>query len=211
MYYTSHDTDAPFCDDTLVLENGLPSSLLLAAFRDGDDEMLTLVIRYYTGRLQRIARRHTGDHDLAHDLVQDTWVRVHTHRSRYEGTGPLWSWIYTIFRRVARDQWRADGRRQGREHSAHIAMYRDEDPVAETTPLDAIEQEEIRQNVQAAITVLTDRERQAIQLRHFDDQSIREIATVMGAAEGTAKATLFSARKKLAERLTHVAKMIHLE
>ena len=49
--------------------------------------------------------------------------------------------------------------------------------------------------------MLSPKERTAFVLRHYHDQSVREIAEVMDVAEGTIKSLLFRAVQKMREEL----------
>jgi DNA-directed RNA polymerase specialized sigma24 family protein len=56
-------------------------------------------------------------------------------------------------------------------------------------------------DVRLALAALPRRQREAIVLRYFLDLDVREVASVMGIGEGTAKSTLARARGALASRL----------
>ena len=50
--------------------------LLIMRCQDGDSKALeTLTTRWHT-RLLRYAHRHLGDHDAAHDVVQEGWLAI---------------------------------------------------------------------------------------------------------------------------------------
>ena len=68
-------------------------------------------------------------------------------------------------------------------------------------PLTALNGKELSQAVEAAVQSLPERQRLAFQLKVFHGMSIRDIAAVMEAAEGTVKSHLFRATQFLREAL----------
>ena len=63
--------------------------------KDDFDAFETLVDRYKT-RLVNLIYRMLNDQGEAEDLVQETFLRVWTHRQDYDFSYCLSTWIYTI-------------------------------------------------------------------------------------------------------------------
>jgi RNA polymerase sigma factor (sigma-70 family) len=117
--------------------------------------------------------------DLAHDAVQDGFVRALRRRGQYDGSGSLDGWIWRIVLRVAFDMRRARGRA--------VPPAFDVDPeAAERDP-----------ELTTAIRALPPRRRLVVFLRYFADLSYTEIADACGMAEGTVAATLAQAHAEL--------------
>jgi len=60
-------------------------------------------------------------------------------------------------------------------------------------PADLLREKQLSKDVQESLRSLPERQRVAFQLKVFQGMSIREIAQVMGTAEGTVKSHLFRA------------------
>jgi RNA polymerase sigma-70 factor (ECF subfamily) len=84
--------------------------------------------------------------------------------------------------------------RRARAEAAALLRLRVPDPIPPGP-------EEI-EDVLKAIGRLPVRQRAAITLCYLEDRSVREVAEILGCAEGTAKAHLFKARTSLARMLT---------
>ena len=138
------------------------------------------------------SRRYAGFHrgvsalegaDLAHDAVQEGFVRALRHRRGFDGEGPLDGWIWRIVVRTALDLRRSRGRA--------------EEPRLEPAPEAAAQDPELV----VAIRTLPPRRRLVVFLRYFADLSYGEIADACGISEGTVAATLSQAHTDLREAL----------
>lgn len=62
----------------------------------GDEAAFTRVVRLYHGSLVRLAMVLVGNHAVAEEVVQDTWLAVLNGLPRFEGRSSLKTWIFTI-------------------------------------------------------------------------------------------------------------------
>ncbi len=108
--------------------------------------------------------------------------------------GKASTWLLTIVHRRAVDLVRREDRRRGEPL--------DDAPVAsgDETDEEAIVRDE-RRRVQAALTVLTDGERQAIELAYYGGLSQSEIAERLGVPLGTVKSRMFAGLARLRDAL----------
>jgi RNA polymerase sigma-70 factor (ECF subfamily) len=80
--------------------------------------------------------------------------------------------------------------------------YREEDiPSTDPSPAEAAVAGETARRIQEALGVLSPRQRMVFTLRHYEDRSLKEIATTLGCTEGTAKRYLFDATRRLRDEL----------
>ncbi len=132
------------------------------------------------------------DLDEAHDLVQETWVRAYAKRATYAGTGTLLGWLYAVCRNVCRAAVSSGSQRQRLATEAggwEVTELQGPDRAAERGCL--------RDSIHQALAELPERERDIVILRLLEGRSTRETAEVLGCAEGTVKAALHHAIKKL--------------
>lgn len=165
----------------------------LSALRRGDPEVFRLLIEDYSPRLLAMTRSFALDIDDAHDLLQDTWIRVYRKRSAFSGHGALLGWLLSVCRNVCLD---AIAKRTSRarldDRSANIGMAGFGSAAdAETN------RNELRRSIDDALCQLPPRERDVVVMRILDGCSVRETAQRMQCAEGTVKASLHHALKKL--------------
>jgi RNA polymerase sigma factor (sigma-70 family) len=129
----------------------------------------------------------SGSPATAEDAVQEALVRAVERSKGPNDIESLEPWIVTVALNLSRSRLR----RLIVERRARPALV-----AASPSPpdVDAVD-------VRRALAALPRRQREAIVLRYFLDLDVREVASVMGIGEGTAKSTLARARGALASRL----------
>ena len=131
-----------------------------------------------------IALRITSDASLAEDVVQDAFLGVWRNASRYvEGRGSVKTWLLSIVHHRAVDAVRR------RRPVVELPERDDLPPPALTLP--DIWQEVAgnldRREIAAAMTTLSDVQREAIELAYWGGLTQQEIAERTGAPLGTVK------------------------
>lgn len=164
----------------------------LARFRAGDEAIFRRVVDAFSPRLLAFLRPFASDLDEAHDLLQDMWHRAFDKRRTFSGSGTLLGWLYAISRAtgLAAGEKRSARDRVAVEHTYHTGA-----PPA--NPDVATERAELRKSLGEALIELPEREREVVILRMIEQRSTRETATALDCAEGTVKAALHHALKKL--------------
>ena len=131
----------------------------------------------------------TGDRSLAEDLLADTFERALRARNRFDRRkASEKTWLYTIALNLLRDH----ARRRGSEARAMERI-----PHEEGEPADALAAVEHRDEVQRAITILSDEEREAIALRFGADMTVPEIARLLGEPLPRVEGRVYRSLRKL--------------
>ncbi len=188
-----------------------PDVRLMLRVRDDDMGAYEELVRRYQPRLVRLMSTIGPRHDIAEDLVQETFMRVYRARKRYEPGAKFSTWLFTIAGNVARNAARSLGRRH--EVSEIDAPRSDDAPsgpqLLAATALEAsglmparlaegVERAEI---VRAAVAALSERQRMALMLSRFENMSYAEIAETMELTTKAVKSLLSRARVNLREIL----------
>ena len=135
----------------------------------------------------------TGDHSAAEDLLADTFERALRARKRFDPRkASEKTWLYTIALNLLRDQ----ARRRASE-----ARAMDRLPREGSEPADALTAVESRDEVQRALTILSDEEREAIALRFGADMTVPEIAKLLGEPLPRVEGRVYRSLRKLRETL----------
>lgn len=121
--------------------------------------------------------------DDAADAVQQTYVNAWKARERFRGDSKATTWLLTIARREASRISRRRTRRASSELPDDLMGSEPRDPE--------------RIALEEAKHALPFKMRSAVALYYVNDYSTRETAKIMGVAEGTVKAHLHAARRKL--------------
>jgi len=125
----------------------------------------------------------------AEDLTSATFERVVRHAHRFDPSrGKVTTWLFAISENVLVDHYRRQGRRDERDFDEHDDRWR----APEDRPSIGLSPE-----LEAALTVLTDRERRVIGLRFGADLSGREIAKLIDTSEANVHQLLSRALRRM--------------
>ena len=143
--------------------------------------------------LQKVVLRMTRDPEATKDVVQECFIKAYRRLGLFEGRSSLRSWLYQIALNTARNRFR----KTHREILGHDTPEVSVDARLE----DHVMTLDVRAILLAEIERLPERQREALQLRVYDDLSFKEIADIMRCPYDTAKANYRHALMKLKSRL----------
>jgi len=134
--------------------------------------------------LRRYARVLTRDGELADDLVQDTLVRALRSEHLFHG-GEVRSWLFTILTNLNRNRLRALARRPT------TASLEDDDAPDASGP------EAGGRDIERALSLLAEEQKQVLLLVVLEGLSYREVADIQGIPIGTVMSRLARARAQI--------------
>jgi RNA polymerase sigma-70 factor (ECF subfamily) len=173
----------------------------VARARSGDEEAFRRLVEGYSSRLFRLAYRMTGNEMDAEDVVQETFLKAFQRLDQFEERSSFGSWLHRIAVHAGCDLLR---RRRARGGSAVVSLEADDDlnmRAPDPSPERLAQGVQVQEGVALAMGRLSDRERSAFVLRHFEEMSTREISRLLGIEESAAKQSVFRAVRKLREAL----------
>ena len=178
------------------MEDGTPQDVaLLARIRVGDDQALAVVYDRQAALVYGLARRVTGDEQLAHDVTQEVFTHLWELPDRVDlSRGSLRSYLAVVAHRRAVDEVRRSERRI-RTENAHAGREAEEGPEEEV--VEAMTRAWGRQRVAAVLAQLPNDQRTAIELAFYEGQTYTQVARTLGIPEGTAKSRLRLALARL--------------
>jgi len=159
------------------------------AFRQICDEHLPAILRFATRLLQNDAE--------AHDVAQETFLKVWLKASEYQPKARITTWIHSIARHLSIDRLR---QRQSRGETVSLDNAVDQAP-ASVEPGQLLERKWTAERVQTAISALPERQQSALLLRHEQGLSQDEIAQVLDTSVDAVESLLKRARSALREQL----------
>ncbi len=133
----------------------------------------------------------------AEDVAQEALLRAYRKFDRLRDAQRFRSWLVRVSFRLALDRSRSAKRREQRETLWSQPELRP--PVRSVEEIAASRQFEER--LGRVLDELPDRLRLVMVLTAFDGHSIEEVAALLDVPAGTVKSRLFTARKRLAEKL----------
>lgn len=178
--------------------------LLVARLAAGDEEAIAEIYDRLGPFLYGLARRVTGERNSAEDVVQEVLTTLWSHPERFDpARGSLRAFLGVQAHRRAVDLVRREVRR-----NAHETRHETLNPTPTSSTPDEVESLGLVDVVRQAIGRLPAAQRQAVELAYFQGCTQRELASVLGIPEGTAKSRLRLAQAKLSEWLApHLLEM----
>lgn len=177
----------------------LTDKQIMLAVRDGDIDKLGILFERHHKALFNFFLRLTANRTASEDLLQDVFLRMLKYRSSYQGTSHFSFWMYQI----ARNGW-VD---YLNKHRKHYHEYEKQNDVASRDPIASermeCEQEEV--HIHRALQRLPLEDREVLLLSRFEQMKYKEIAEILGCAEGTVKARVHHALKKLRDAYCQIS------
>ena len=157
----------------------------------------------------RCALRLLGNRADAEDAVQEALLAAHKHLHQFRGQSQMSTWLTTIVCNCARMQLRKRPRQIHTPLEEQIGGeegYFIFEKVADArpSPEDECRNSELAAHLRKCTALLSPSLRRTFQLRVVDGFSILETAQVLGVPQGTVKAQLARARRKLARYMRRV-------
>jgi RNA polymerase sigma-70 factor, ECF subfamily len=178
-----------------MTDSSASDAVLVDRVRQGDAEAFGILVQRYLQAAYAVALSRIGEPAGAEDACQDAFLTALQRIEECRQPDQFGSWLLAIVRNRAHDV---------RRHRA----VRDAAPLEEATaaspaasPLEDAQNAELRQDLLAAMTILTDLQREVLLLYDFEGWSHREIAEKVGISEGSARVHLYNGRRALRARL----------
>jgi RNA polymerase sigma-70 factor (ECF subfamily) len=177
---------------------------LVSEVRAGRSWAMDELVRRYQNKVYGIAHAMCPeDPGEAEDITQEAFLRAFRSIDRFRGESSFYTWFYRIVANLCMDKKRRWHRwhrilmpwREGKDLSdqSENPSGAEQDHEAKQNPADHLRQKQLSDDVKKSLRSLPEKQRLAFQLKVFQGMSIREIAQVMGTAEGTVKSHLFRA------------------
>jgi RNA polymerase sigma-70 factor (ECF subfamily) len=176
--------------------------------RKGDQRAFGALVERHSRSVFRLAFRMTQNEQDAEDLVQETFLKAYKQLHRFDGRSAFGTWLYRIAANCSLDLIRA--RKNRKEQSAASTSpekpdWLDRVAAPDPSPERLARSGQIASLLKPALEQLTDLERTAFVLRHYEGRGIADIAGVLGVEANAAKHSVFRAVQKLRRALEPVA------
>ncbi len=178
-------------------DTGTPSreAALVQSFQRGDTAAFAQIYEDYYTRVYRYLLVRIGNQAEAEDLAADVFVKAIEASKSFKNQGvPFSAWLFRIAHNLLVDTLRRRNKRPTAELDETL-------PMTDDAPDDIVIQTLANEDVERAMKLLTDSQRQAVALRFGAGFSIQETAEAMGKKEGAIKALQHSAIHALRRHL----------
>jgi len=174
----------------------------------GDRDAYRVLVERHSHSVFRLAYRMTGNRHDAEEVVQEAFLRGYQKLGQFAARANFGTWVYRIAANYAIDRMRQRQKenalretprvedREGTENDP-VNRVQDEAP----TPERLTQSLELRKQMERALAALSEAERTAFVMRHWEGCGIEEIAGVLKSSSSAAKNTVFRAVQKLRHAL----------
>ncbi len=176
---------------------------LVEQAKTGDREAFRALVVRYQRKVYAVALGIVKDRDLAWDVAQEAFIRVHQHIGDFKGEASFSTWVLRIGSHLAIDALRKerssskDDIDEVRDADVHeggegiLATALGNDPQQNAL------RRELAGKMTQALAQLPEKHRTILVLREVEGLSYEELAERLGIHKGTVMSRLFHARKKM--------------
>ena len=175
----------------------------VAKARAGDTDAFRVLVERHSRTLFCLAFRMTGNEQDAEDVVQDSLLRAYRRIDMFDERASFRTWLYRITVNCSLDLVRLRKRRseQSGTSSAEMDDPMQALPATGPTPEREAMSEQARRRIAEAMEELSDAEKTAFVLRHYDGMCIDDISRVVGRQPGAVRHSVFRAVQKMRKAL----------
>lgn len=145
----------------------------LLGIKRGDIECLNFLYDDIAKNVRHIALSYFPDENEADDFIQDFWADIGKIAQKFRFSKNGYGFLYKVLNRRALNRLKALKRERRR-----VNIFVDYESYEE--PTDNIQLIEVRETVKQAMSILTNHEKEIVQLHYFEELSLKEISKVIG-------------------------------
>ena len=163
----------------------------MVRYQQADPEAPGVLVDGLSPALLQFFRRQVAIREMADDLLQETWLRIHRVRHTYRPGEPVLPWVYAIARRVGIDGYRRVRRINSRE--CVMEVLPDEAAPTETRNTSP--------EFDSLVAALPEGQREVITMMKVGGLSLEEVACATSSTVGAVKQKAHRAYEKLRKLL----------
>lgn len=181
---------------------GLPiqgdnDAVVIANVRAGDSSAFAVIVARYRTQFGRYAVRMLGNREDAEEALQDAFVRAFRSLETCEDPAKFGSWFF----RILANRCRTAGARRGRRDRTFV---HDEIALTDASEEHPAEREAWREEIERALKLLDDDQREAFLLKHVEELGYDEMSELTGIGVSALKMRVKRACERLRAMLQEV-------
>jgi RNA polymerase sigma-70 factor (ECF subfamily) len=184
-----------------------PDAELMLRFKAGDLEAFELLFSRHVRPLVNFAYKFVRNRDVAEELAQEIFLRVHDAGPTYRAEAKFTTWLYRIATNVCLNEVRKPSFKA--VHESIDAPSEDRpngnpmevEDCTQVDPLRQLERLSVSSALKSALEQLPEKQRLAFILNKYQDLSYAEVAQVLRISEKAVKSLIHRAKEAMAARL----------
>lgn len=156
---------------------------LMACYSDGDSGAFSDLFSALYPSIYRFHLRTMGRPEVAEDLAQKTFLKLHVARRRFRKDATVKPWVFAIAKNIQRDHFRKRQRSREQLMEDENATYARNAEDTEEQPRDIF----LERKLDSALRSIPPNQREVIVLHKYEGLSMQEVATTLGIGVSAAK------------------------
>jgi RNA polymerase sigma-70 factor (ECF subfamily) len=179
---------------------------LMEALDAGDDQALAELVERYQNDIFRFCLHYVKNIEVAKEMVQETFLRIYTARSRFEVSRKFKPWMLCIARNLCLNELKRRKMVQMETLEEYASSAREESGeilrAPEDSPYELLLTQERHRYLLGVLDALPEESREIVVLRYFQKLSAREIADIVDSTEGAVRTRLHRILKQMRDGFT---------
>jgi len=168
----------------------------IAQIQNGSQKAQTKLINYFWDDVFSFILKKVQDRTIADELTVAVFAKILTKLNFYDENFQFKTWILTIAQNSVIDYWRKKSREE-----VFTDDFKDVKNEFEKSPEELLISKQQQQHIVSTIASMDTQYRKIIELRFFEEKSIKEIAETLNISVANTKVRIMRAKKILAELL----------
>ena len=168
----------------------------IAQIQNGSQKAQTKLINYFWDDVFGFVLKKVQDRTIADELTVAVFAKILTKLNLYDENFQFKTWILTIAQNSVIDYWRKKSREE-----VFTDDFKDVKNEFEKSPEELLISKQQQQHIISTIASMDAQYRKIIELRFFEEKSIKEIAETLNISVANTKVRIMRAKKILAELL----------
>lgn len=181
------------------MPTGTNDNEIIAKVLAGDHQAYATLVERYQNYVFTLTLRKVKTREDAEEVAQDVFIKAYRYLADFRGESKFTTWLYTIVNNTCITFLRKkklEVHSLDNENTFELADNRDSGMRA-----DLVEQKSKYGMINKAIGLLSSDDAEVITLFYKAEQSLEEIAGILGVEQNTAKVRLHRARTRLKEKM----------
>jgi RNA polymerase sigma-70 factor (ECF subfamily) len=188
------------------MHDGIADKQLIGLVADGHEPALNELMRRYKHKLFAFIFRYVKDEDAAHDILQESFIRLHFKADSYSPAYKFSTWLYQIAINLCRDWGRKQKVRQFLSLDTSIgddgvSHYHDIIADSDNNIEDLVDTRQQLKIIDQEIAKLPHKLKTALILFALEGNSQETCAQLLSTTPKTVETRVYRARKILAKKL----------
>ena len=189
------------------MDAGTTDSEIISRVLRGEHQLYAELVKRYQNYVFTIALRYTSIREDAEEIAQDAFVKAYRALKDFRGDSKFSTWLFTIVNSTSITFLR---KKRLETHSLdNENVFEAADSQVSDSRANQIEQKSKVAMITKAINLLSPDDARLITLFYKAEQSLEEIAVILGIETNTVKVKLHRARQRLREKMeTHFSQEV---